>query len=51
MFDFIKRLFCKHEFGDISWKVQVFAKGYGQPVRYERTFVCKKCLKKKTIKY
>lgn len=51
MIDFIKRLFCNHEFEDISGQVRVFAKGYEHPVRYERTFVCKKCLKKKTIKY
>lgn len=52
MIDFIKRLFCKHEFEDISGQVNVWGSSYDKyPVRHERTFVCKKCLKKKTIKY
>lgn len=52
MFDFIKRLFCKHEFEDISGEVRVWRSDYDKyPMRYERTFVCKKCLKKKKIKY
>lgn len=51
MLDFIKGLFCKHEFEDISGQVQVWNSYSKYPVRYERTFVCKKCLKKKTIKY
>ncbi len=51
MFDFIKRLFCKHEFEDISGQVTVLGEFGKYPIRYERTFVCKKCLKKKTIKY
>lgn len=51
MIRFIKRLFCKHEFEYVSGQVAVW-RGYGEyPVRYERTFVCKKCLKKKKIKY
>lgn len=51
MFDFIKRLFCKHEFEDISGQVRVWGESRKYPIGYERTFVRKKCLKKKTIKY
>lgn len=52
MIDFIKRLFCKHEFEDVSGQVAVWTTGYEKyPIRYERTFVCKKCLKKRKIKY
>lgn len=51
MIDFIKRLFCKHEFEDISWQVAVWGEFGKYPIEYRRTFVCKKCLKKKTIKY
>lgn len=51
MFDFIKRLFCKHEFEDISGQVAVYGEFGKRPIRYERTFVCKKCLKERTIKY
>lgn len=52
MIDFIKRLFCKHEFQDISGQVTVWANDYSKrPIGYERTFVCKKCLKKRKIKY
>ena len=51
MIDFIKRLFCKHEFVDISGQVAVWGEFSRRPIGYERTFVCKKCLKKKKIKY
>lgn len=48
MIDFIKRLFCKHEFKDISEEVKVFGSDFDRrPIRHERTYVCKKCLKKK----
>lgn len=53
MIDFIKRLFCKHEFEDISGEIRVWGSDphYKYPIEYRRVFVCKKCLKKKTIKY
>lgn len=52
MIDFIKRLFCKYEFEDISGRVKIFDPLFPKhPIRYERTFICKKCLKKRTMKY
>lgn len=53
MFDFIKRLFCKHEFRYISGEIKVWSRNnsYKYPIEVRRVFVCKKCLKKKTIKY
>lgn len=53
MIDFIKRLFCKHEFEDISGEISVWSSdnSYKYPIAFRRAFVCKKCLKKKTIKY
>lgn len=53
MFELIKRLFCRHEFEDVSGLVKVWSSDYSAkfPIGYERTFVCKKCLKKKTIKF
>ena len=53
MVEFIKRLFCNHEYKDISGEVKVFSGEPDEtyPVRFERTFVCCKCLKKKKIKY
>lgn len=51
MLDFVKRLFCKHEFVDISGQVRAWGYFGKYPIGYERIFVCKKCLKKKTIKY
>lgn len=53
MIDFIKRLFCKHEFEDISGEIRVWSNdnSYKYPIAFRRVFVCKKCLKKKTIKY
>lgn len=52
MIDFIRRLFCNHEWKDVSGEVKVYAHRYStRPIEYERTYVCKKCLKKKTIRY
>ena len=52
MVEFIKRLFCNHEYEDITGEVKVFAHEDDKyPIRIERTFVCRKCLKKKKIKY
>lgn len=52
MIDLIKRLFCNHEFEDISGEVLVYESQCDKyPIRRERTYVCKKCWKKKKIKY
>lgn len=52
MIDLIKQWFCKHEFVDISGCVKVWGSIYDKrPIGFERTFVCKKCLKKKKIEY
>lgn len=53
MIEFIKRLFCDHEYKDVSGEVKVWSgvPNEAYPVRFERTFVCRKCLKKKKIKY
>lgn len=53
MIDFIRRLFCNHEWKDVSGRVKVWDSDISSehPVSYERTYVCKKCLKKKTIRY
>lgn len=51
MVDFIKRLFCDHEYTDVSGEIKVYNSFSEYPIRRERTFVCKKCLKKKKIRY
>lgn len=53
MIDFIKRLFCKHEFEDISGEVRIWSSDPSckYPIALRRVFVCKKCLKKRIIKY
>lgn len=52
MFDFIKKLFCDHEWEDITGCVKIYANDYDKlPICYKRTYICKKCLKNKTIRY
>lgn len=50
--DFIRRLLCKHEWIDISGEIKVY-RNYSDimPLYHKRLFVCKKCLKKRKIKY
>ena len=47
----IRELFCKHEWEDISGKIRVFDSSKDLPVEFRIVFVCKKCLKKKVIKF
>lgn len=52
MFNLIKSLFCKHEFEDVSGLIRIWASPDDKyPTEYKRIYVCKKCLKKKKIKY
>lgn len=52
MIEIIRKLFCKHEWQDVSGEVNVWKSVYDKyPCGFRRTYVCKKCLKKKTIKY
>ena len=51
MIDWIRSLFCKHEWEHIS-DVRVYENDYSQrPCGREKVFYCKKCMKKKIIKY
>lgn len=53
MIDLFRRLFCKHEWQDISGEIHVWDSNgrYKYPIGAKRIFVCKKCLKKRIIKY
>lgn len=50
--DWIRRLFCKHKWIDISGEIKVYGNFFdGMSLYYKRVFVCKKCLKERKIKY
>ncbi len=51
MLDFIKKLFCNHEYKDVSGEIRVWGESSEYPVKIYRVFVCQKCLKRKKIKY
>ena len=52
MINWIRRLFCNHEWEDVSGEIKVWMNEWDKyPIAYKRTYICKKCLKKKTIRY
>lgn len=50
MMEIIRKLFCKHEWKDVSGEIKLIDE-YNDIVGFQHTYICKKCLKKKIIRY
>lgn len=53
--EWIRRLFCKHEWERLGGEINVLISYFGEIPKFpdyrKQTYICRKCLKKRCIKY
>ena len=46
----VTQFFCKHNWEQVG-DIKLYRRGIDLPTGFERIYICKKCLKKNTIRY